>query len=135
MWNDGLDTLDRWTFPLTDHFLTYLILSFPPPPYHSARNFFPCINQLKSMARALLEASHTDSPKGMLAAYEAIKAIEEYGNAPIPVKLVPSSPSVKEMSSGGVGLLVSEVPNVKGCRRHRRRPRRRRCSRCLGVFA
>ena len=60
------------------------------------------------MARGLLEASHTDSPKGMLAAYEAIKAIEAYDNAPFPVKLVPSSPSVKEMASGDVGLLVSE---------------------------
>lgn len=65
------------------------------------------------MARNLLEASHTDSPKGMLAAYEAIKAIESYDNAPFPVKLVPTSPSVKEMASGDVGLLVSEDDNAK----------------------
>ncbi|CAM9996893.1 unnamed protein product, partial [Laminaria digitata] len=61
------------------------------------------------MARDLLEASHTGRPKGMLAAYEAIKAIESYDNAPFPVKLVPSSPSVKEMASGGVGLLVTSL--------------------------
>lgn len=68
--------------------------------------FLPLLHQLKSMARDLLEASRTSRPKSMLGVYEALKAIESYPKAPLPIKLVPSSPSVEELSSGDVALLV-----------------------------
>lgn len=62
--------------------------------------------QLKSMARDLLEASRTSLPKSMLGIYGALKAIEGYPKAPLPIKLLPASPSVEQLSSGGVSLLV-----------------------------
>lgn len=63
-------------------------------------------DQLKSMARDLLEASRTSLPTSMLGVYEALKAIEGYPKAPLPIMLLPASPSVEDLSSGGVSLLV-----------------------------
>ncbi|CAM9448596.1 unnamed protein product [Ectocarpus sp. 12 AP-2014] len=65
--------------------------------------------KLKSMARDLLEASRTSLPKSMLGVYEALKLIESYPKAPLPIKLRPSSPSVEELSSGGVSLLATSL--------------------------
>lgn len=64
------------------------------------------------MARDLLEASRTSIPKSMLGVYEALKAIEAYPKAPLPIRLVPSSPSVQDLASGGVSLLVSRQQQV-----------------------
>lgn len=65
------------------------------------------------MARDLLEASRTSLPKSMLGVYEALKLIDSYPKAPLPIKLRPSSPSVEELSSGGVSLLVSrDIPTA-----------------------
>lgn len=77
----------------------------------------PLAYQLKSMARHLLEASRTSRPKSMLAVYEALKAIEEYPKAPLPIQLVPSCPSVEELSAGDVSLLVrgSTAPVLLTC--------------------
>ena len=61
------------------------------------------------MARDLLESSRTNLPKSMLGVYEALKAIEGYPKAPLPIKLSPASPSVEELASGGVSLLVGSV--------------------------
>lgn len=61
------------------------------------------------MARELLEASHTTRPKGMLTVYEALKAIEGYPKAPLPIKLSPSSPSVDQFGAGSVSLLVRKL--------------------------
>ncbi|CAM9301752.1 unnamed protein product, partial [Hapterophycus canaliculatus] len=65
--------------------------------------------KLKSMARDLLEASRTSLPKSMLGVYEALKAIEAYPKAPLPIRLVPASPTVEDLSSGGVSLLVTSL--------------------------
>ncbi|CAM9746004.1 unnamed protein product [Ectocarpus sp. 4 AP-2014] len=65
--------------------------------------------KLKSMARDLLKASRTSLPKSMLGVYEALKLIESYPKAPLPIKLRPSSPSVEELSSGGVSLLATSL--------------------------
>ncbi|CAM9901470.1 unnamed protein product, partial [Scytosiphon promiscuus] len=65
--------------------------------------------KLKSMARDLLEASRTSLPKSMLSVYEALKAVEAYPKAPLPIRLVPSSPSVQDLSSGGVSLQVTSL--------------------------
>ncbi|CAM9351050.1 unnamed protein product [Ectocarpus fasciculatus] len=65
--------------------------------------------KLKSMARDLLEASRTSLPKSMLGVYEALKLIDSYPKAPLPIKLRPSSPSVEELSSGGVSLLATSL--------------------------
>lgn len=64
------------------------------------------------MARDLLEASHTSRPESMVRIYEALKAIAEYAKAPLPIKLVPASPSVEELASGDVRLLVSPLSGV-----------------------
>eukprot|EP00752_Nemacystus_decipiens_P001991 g1914.t1 len=65
--------------------------------------------KLKSMARNLMEASRTTLPKSMLGVYETLKAIEGYPKAPLPIKLLPASPSVEELSSGGVSLLITSL--------------------------
>lgn len=59
------------------------------------------------MARDLLEASHTIHPESMLRVYEAIRELAKYPKAPLPLKLVPQSPSVEELSTGRVRLQVS----------------------------